>query len=279
MNFISNCSAVILDLRNNGGGSAAMIRYICGYLFPEETHLINWDIRAEKKTVQSYSADAVQGRRIVEQPVYILTSRNTFSAAEEFTFDLRNLERATVVGDTTGGGGHTVQGYVFDFDGFRIGCRLPYGRAYNPKNNEGWEGIGVIPHIPVPAEKALETAQADALRKLVEAEKDESAKAAYEWAIADIDSRLHPVEITPKQMRKYVGVFGPRRVFIENGDLWYQREKGPKYRLVLMAKNLFKVGDLDYFRLSFGYDDAGRIVKAIGLYNDGRTDENPKTGS
>lgn len=278
MNFISNSNAVILDLRYNGGGSASMIRFICGYLFTEDAHLINWDIRAEKKTVQSYSADYVPGRRILEQPVYVLTSKNTFSAAEEFTFDLRNLERATVVGDTTGGGGHTVEQYIFDFDTFRVGIRVPYGRAYNPLNNEGWEGVGVIPHIPVPAEQALDAAYSDALRKLSATEKDERAKAVYEWALQDIESRLKPMEITAKQMRKYTGLFGPRRVFIENGNLWYQRESGPKYRLVPMGKDLFRVGTLEYFRLSFGCDEGGKVVKAIGLYDDGRRDENAKNG-
>ncbi|MCU0639228.1 MAG: S41 family peptidase, partial [Candidatus Krumholzibacteria bacterium] len=276
MNFISNSNAVILDLRYNGGGSASMIRFICGYLFPEETHLINWDIRAEKKTVQSYSADFVPGKRITEQPVYILTSGNTFSAAEEFTFDLKNLERATVVGETTGGGGHTVEGYTFDFEEFRIGIRVPYGRAYNPLNNEGWEGVGVAPHIAVTADQALDAAHVDALRKVTADEKDERARAVYEWALKGVESRLNPVKITGKEMKKYAGTFGPRRIFVDGGDLWYQRENGAKYRLAAMGKDLFRVGDLDYFRLSFGYDDAGKVVKVIGLYDDGRIDENAR---
>ncbi len=203
MNFISNSSAVILDLRHNGGGSASMIRFICGYLFEENTHLINWDIRAENKTVQSYSADYVPGKAITEQPLYILTSDRTFSAAEEFTFDLKNLERAIVVGDTTGGGGHTVATYTFDFDGLRIGLRVPYSRAYNPENNEGWEGIGVIPDIAVPSEKALDVAHADALRDLVDAEEDMRVKFIYEWALKEIESRIDPVVLTKKELKKH----------------------------------------------------------------------------
>ncbi len=109
-----------------------MIRHLCGYLFEESVHLINWDIRARDLTVQSHSPDYVPGKRFLDKPVYVLTSGRTFSAAEEFTFDLRNHERATVVGDTTGGGGHTVAGYVFDFEGFRMMIRVPYGRAYTP---------------------------------------------------------------------------------------------------------------------------------------------------
>jgi hypothetical protein len=279
MNFVANSSAVILDLRYNGGGSAAMIRFLCGYLFEENEHLINWDIRAEKKTVQSYSADYVPGKRITEQPVYVLTSRQTFSAAEEFTFDLKNLKRAIIVGDTTGGGGHTVAGLVFPFDGFRIGIRIPYGRAYNPENNEGWEGVGVIPDLAVPADQALVAARADALEKLIEGEKDEKAVAFYQWQLADLESRLEPIKLSEQQLRQYAGRYGPRRVLLEGGVLYYQREDRPRYRLEPMGEDQFRVGDLEYFRLSFERDESGKVVKVIGMYDDGRTDENPRDKS
>jgi hypothetical protein len=276
MNFLANSNAVILDLRNNGGGSASMIRFIAGYLFEEKEHLINWDIRAEKTTVQSYSADYVPGKRIIEQPVYILTSDHTFSAAEEFTFDLKNLGRATVVGDTTGGGGHTVEAYVFDFDSLRMGIRIPYGRAYNPKNNQGWEGVGVIPDIAVPEGQALDVARADALRKLIEAEKDEQIVAGYRWALTDLESRLKPIELSEKQMKQFVGGYGPRRISIEKGVLYYQREGRPRYEMVPMGEDLFRFADLDYFRLTVERDKSGKIVKLIGLYDSGRTDENER---
>ncbi len=276
MNFLANCNALILDLRENGGGSDSMIRFICGYLFEEREHLINWDIRVKEKTVQSYSADYVPGKRIIEQPVYILTSDHTFSAAEEFTFDLRNLERATVVGDTTGGGGHTVASCIFDFDGFRVGIRLPYGRAYNPKNNEGWEGVGVIPHIAVPVEQALDAARADALRKLIETEEDEQIIARYKWGLTDVESRLNPIELSKKQMMQYVGVYGPRRIFTEDGVLYYQRGDMPRYQMTPMGEDLFRIGDLDYFRITFERNKSGKVVKLIGMYDNGRTDEHDR---
>jgi hypothetical protein len=279
MNFVSNSNAVIIDLRHNGGGSASMIRFVCGYLFEENAHLINWDVRAENKTVQSYSADYVPGRRVTEQPVYVLTSGSTFSAAEEFTFDLRHLERATIVGDTTGGGGHTVAGYEFAFDGFRIAIRVPYGRAYNPKNNEGWEGVGVIPHIAVPADQALDAAHADALQKLIDAEEDEQIKTYLEWAMRDVDTRLNPVEISKKEMEQYVGTYGPRRIFIDDGALYYQREDRPRYMMEPMGEDLFRVGDLGYFRLTFERNKSGKVVKIVGLYDNGNTDENERDGA
>ena len=274
MNFVANSNAVIIDLRNNGGGSAAMIRFVAGYLFEENAHLINWDIRAEGKTDQSYSADYVPGQRIIEQPVYILTSGRTFSAAEEFTFDMKNLERATVVGDTTGGAGHTVAGYAFAFDGFRIGIRLPYGRAYNPENDEGWEGVGVIPHITVPAAQALDAAHGDALARLIENEEDEEFRAVLQWDRVEVVSRLEPMKFDPDVMEEYLGRYGPRRIFVEDGEYYYQREDRAPHRLSPLGEDLFQVGDLDYFRLSFERDEGGRIVKIIGLYRGGRTDEN-----
>ena len=272
MGFLANSSAAILDLRYNGGGSASMIRFLCGYLFQEDTHLVNWDIRAEKKTVQSYSADYVPGRRLLEQPLYILTSENTFSAAEEFTFDLQNLGRATVVGDTTGGGGHTVAGFMFDFPGFRIGIRVPHGRAYNPKNNQGWEGKGITPDIVAPTDQAREIAHVDALRRLLESESDERLKATLQWALDDVDSRMHPLALSRQQMKEYVGTYGPRRIFLEKESLYYQREGRSRMRLEPMGKDRFRLVDMDSFRVGFERDARGKIAKIVGLYDDGHTD-------
>jgi hypothetical protein len=277
MNFVANTDALILDLRENGGGAASMIRFLAGYLFAERVHLINWDIRARGETVQSWSADHVPGARLGDVPVYVLTSSRTFSAAEEFTFDLQHLERATVVGDTTGGGGHTVAGYEFDFDDFRVGIRIPYGRAYDPKTNEGWEGVGVIPHIAVDSDQALLVAHENALEKGLEGEEDEDVRFGLTWALQELQAELEPMTLAPEQMAEYAGDFGPRQVFIEDGVLWYQREDRPRYRLEPIAADLFRVGDLGYFRLGFARDESGAIVKVVGHYDNGHTDENPRS--
>jgi hypothetical protein len=280
MNFLGNARALIIDLRQNGGGTASMIRLLAGYLFAESTHLINWDIRARGETVQSWSADVVPGRRLDDVPVYVLTSRSTFSAAEEFTFDLKHLERATIVGDTTGGGGNTVSQHFFDFDDFRVGMRVPYGHAYDPKTGAGWEGIGVIPHIAVPSEQALQVAHREALKKRLEVEEEtpigEETRFGIEWALQGLESEINPVVLPAERMTEYAGSFGPRQIFLEDGTLYYQREDRPRYRLAPMGTDLFRVGDLEYFRLTFERDDAGRIVKVVGLYDDGRRDENER---
>lgn len=275
MNFLANADALIIDLRRNGGGSASMIQLLTGYLLPEQEHLINWYVRAKNETVQSWSQAYVPGRRMPDVPVYILTSRRTFSAAEEFTFDMKNLERATVVGDTTGGGGNTVASHSFAFEGFQVGMRASYGAATDPRSGEGWEGVGVRPHIAVDSELALETAQRQILSDLM-AQADPDARFELEWVLQDMQSRLDPTTLTRRELKAYVGSYGPRRIFLEGDALYYQRADRPQHRLTPMGADLFRVGDLEYFRLEFERDEHGRITRVVGLYDNGRRDANER---
>ncbi len=277
MNFLANCDALIIDLRRNGGGSASMIQLLTGYLLSGQEHLVNWYVRDTDETKQSWSQAYVPGKRLPDIPVYVLTSRQTGSAAEEFTFDLKNLERATVVGDTTGGGGNTVASYFFDFDGFRVGMRASYGAAMDPRTGEGWEGVGIPPHIAVPEADALTTAQMDILQRRREAETDSTEIFSLDWTLRGLECTLHPVTLSEKELEPFVGTFGPRRIFLEGGVLYYQREDRPRYRLEPMSEDVFRLVDLEYFRLRFGRGADGRVDRVIGMYDDGREDENERT--
>ncbi|HWG33135.1 MAG TPA: S41 family peptidase, partial [Gemmatimonadaceae bacterium] len=104
-----------------------------------------------------WTLDSIPGQRYrADKPVCILTSKRTFSGAEEFAYDLKSLERATIVGETTAGGAHTVPGHRLD-EHFMIG--VPIARAINPVTHTNWEGVGVEPDIKVPAKDALTAAQ------------------------------------------------------------------------------------------------------------------------
>jgi C-terminal processing protease CtpA/Prc len=156
MNFLGNVDAIIYDLRDNGGGQPDMIALLSTYLFAEPTHLNDLWERKGDKTRQFWTLPFVPGKRLDGKPVYILTSSRTFSGAEEFTYNLKNLKRATVVGQTTGGGAHPVSGHRID-DHFMIG--VPFARAINPISKTNWEGTGVEPDVKVAANEALATAQ------------------------------------------------------------------------------------------------------------------------
>ncbi len=103
------------------------------------------------------------GKRLDGKPAYVLTSKETFSGAEEFSYNLKNLKRATIIGETTGGGAHPVSGHRID-DHFMIG--VPFARAINPISKANWEGTGVEPDVKVPAPDALTTAQKLAAERL-----------------------------------------------------------------------------------------------------------------
>ena len=107
--YLANTDALIIDLRQNGGGSPAMVALLCSYLFAGERKHLNdlaWRVPEGERIDQWWTVPHVAGKRYADKDVYILTSKRTFSAAEEFTYNLQALQRATVVGETTGGGAH-----------------------------------------------------------------------------------------------------------------------------------------------------------------------------
>jgi hypothetical protein len=182
MNFLANTDALIFDLRRNGGGSPAMIGLLSSYLFDDVVHLNDFYIRETDTRRQFWTSPHVQGRRYgAEKPVYVLTSNRTFSAAEEFTYNLKNLKRATIVGETTGGGAHPG-GVRRITDHF--GIWVPNGRAINPITKTNWEGTGIEPHIKVDPAKALPAAHLDALEKVRQAATDARHREQLDAAIA-----------------------------------------------------------------------------------------------
>lgn len=170
--------ALIIDLRENGGGSPNSVMYLAGYLFPEKTLIARIYSRPDDATSEMWTAD-VKGKKYLGKNVYILTSRRTFSAAEAAAYHLQAFGRAKTVGDTTGGGAHRVNGVVLD-DRFTI--MVPMTRPTNIKTGTDWEGVGVLPDIAIDSERALVKAQLEALRTLPTTPDRARAIAALEQA-------------------------------------------------------------------------------------------------
>ena len=272
MNFLAYCDAVIVDLRQNGGGDPAQIQLISSYFFDEPVHLNDLYARALDRTENYWTLPYVPGPRPAGADLYILTSARTFSGAEEFTYNMKNLKRATVLGETTGGGAHPTGTRIVQRD-FLL--RVPYARAINPVSKTNWEGTGVEPDIACPAAEAFDRAYAMAVEKLAAKATDPGRKAEYDWILAGEKAKGGQGRVDERTLKLYIGEYGERKVIFENGALFYQRT-GPRYKLIPMTETLFAVEGLDYFRVEFEVK-GGRAVALVGLYDDGRREPSPRT--
>lgn len=155
MGLLATSDAVIIDLRKNGGGNPAMVQYLCSYFFDKHLHLNSLYWREGDRTEEFWTLDRVGGKKMPDVPLFILTSQHTFSGAEEFSYNMQTQKRATLVGETTGGGANPGGGMPVND---QLMMFVPTGRAINPITKTNWEGVGVVPEVQVAETEALDKA-------------------------------------------------------------------------------------------------------------------------
>ena len=272
MNFLSNADALIIDLRQNGGGDSSMVQLLTSYLFDSKpVHLNDFYLRdGEKQTqIQEWTLPYVPGRRRPDSDVYILTAYRTFSAGEHFVYNLKTFQRATIVGETTGGGAHTVAYQIIN-DRFLL--KVPNGRPINQVTKSNWEGTGIKPDIETPPGDALLAAQIKALEKLTARTDSPDAKFTYDWHVTALRAKLNPVRIDESLMRSYAGTYtgeyGQRKITFENGRLFSQRAGGAKLALIPLAAELFTYEARPELRLKIVVEN-NRVTGLKSIANDG----------
>jgi hypothetical protein len=168
MKLLSLSDAVIIDLTHNGGGDPSMVQYLCSYFFDKKLHLNSLYYREGDRTEEYWTLEKVEGKKLVDIPLFIMISEETFSGAEEFSYNMQQLKRATLIGQTSAGGANPGETRGINND---LSVFIPTGTAINPITNTNWEGIGVQPEIHTKKEETLEQAHilaqtaADLLRK------------------------------------------------------------------------------------------------------------------
>lgn len=186
MMFLANTDALIIDLRDNHGGEPEMVQYLASYFFGDTPVHLN-DLYYRKGNITTeYWTIPVKGQKYLNKPVYVLTSNRTFSGGEELAYDLQTQKRATLIGETTGGGANPG-GEVALPEGFT--AFIPDGRAINPITKTNWEGTGVKPDIAVAADTALKEAHVLALKELSKHAADEEAKNYYSQNLEKVQSK------------------------------------------------------------------------------------------
>ncbi len=157
---LKTTSGIIIDLRNNGGGSPEAVQLLCSCFLDAGIPLNTIRSRppnSDDFVVEEYNTLSHSGLKrdaqLLKTPLYVLVSHKTFSAAEEFTNNLKVLGRAKIIGEVTGGGANPGGAYPVDK---KFQLFVPHGQSINPYDGSNWEGVGVIPDHVVPADSALE---------------------------------------------------------------------------------------------------------------------------
>ena len=164
MTLLKHTEAIILDLRKNGGGDGETVAYLMSHFFAEgdRRHLNDMVFRKGQQSKQYWTSTATAVH--YTRPVYVLTSKRTFSAAEECAYDFQTQKRATLVGETTGGAANPGAPIAVDGD---LVAFISTGQSINPITHGNWEGVGVKPDVATPADRALDIANARILREII----------------------------------------------------------------------------------------------------------------
>ncbi len=272
MQVLSNSYAIIIDLRDNFGGREEMALLLLDYFFDKPVHLLNNRYRGREET-EIWTPGEKAGGRLANIPLYVLTSQHTVSGGEMFAYVLKNRKRATIIGEKTRGSAHRT--HLFSLKSEKLDVAIPVGTTIDPETGTDWEGKGVEPDIDVPSAKAMDMAYKKALETIMQADVGASEKYEMEWALMEVDAKLNPVTLDEVSLQEFVGIFGERKVFLENGVLNYQREEQPAYELEPMTKELFSFVDksMFYVRIKFDRDKYGDVDKMIMVYDTGQKDE------
>jgi hypothetical protein len=202
----------------------------------------------------------------------VLTSQGTGSAAEEFSFVLKNQGRATIVGDRTAGAGHMVRSVPA---GHGFVASISITRVTDPKTGREWERDGVQPDLRVPAERALEAAHAAALTTVAQ-RADDGRRALLTRLAEAAEARGRDARPGAAALARWAGVYdGGHRVELTDGRLWYRR------RAAVMPEELVPLGG-DRFAAGatrFAFEMAGATPRLTIERADGSRLAYPRTAS
>ena len=234
MKFLQHADGIIIDLRNNFGGSPFMVNTLASYFFDLDTvHLSTFESResGQLTQIQEWTSPYVPGPRFKDAPLYILTSKNSASAAEAFSYAMKNLGRATLVGEVTAGAAHGRNADIVNDDYI---LTLPTTRGVDPRTNDNWERIGVKPNMETPSDNALNVAYADVLNTLIK--KGSNNSKLHQWAYPLAKAKSSQYVVHPEDINRIVGSYGERRIYQENGKVFYQHSDDRPFEIELVDK-------------------------------------------
>ncbi|MFC3031435.1 S41 family peptidase [Pseudoalteromonas fenneropenaei] len=269
MKFLQHADGIIIDLRNNFGGSPFMVTSLASYFFDLDTvHLSTFESRENGVLTQTqdWTSPYVPGPRFKDTPLYILTSSNSASAAEGFSYAMQSLTRATIVGEVTAGAAHARRAEIVNNDYI---LTLPSARPVDPRTNDNWERKGVKPNIETSSDNALNVAYAEVLNSLIKS--NSKNLGLHQWVYPLVKAKSSQYQPSQSDFNEIVGTFGERKIFQENGKLFYQYSNDPAFEIELLDKKTIVFKAFTEARLQAIYKNKQVIaLKMLSLGEDER---------
>ena len=273
MDYLSNCEALIVDVRNCAGGDPHLVQLFESYFFDERPKLlITLYYRESDSIEQIHTIPHLPGKRLPTIPLYILTSKRTFSGGEGFSYSLKHHGRATIVGEPSGGGAHTIDEKVLH-DDFII--HIPTGYPTHPVTGSNWEGTGVQPDVSVPEKEALAKAHTLAIETLIERTSDKREIKRLKHMLERLQATYSPTLIPKDILSRYAGSYGSYLVDFRDSKLVVldSRDETIEWFLTPISEVLFAIDDDDY-NVRFDVGESDSDVSLVFLHWT-RDKENP----
>jgi Periplasmic protease len=276
MSFLANVDALIIDLRNNPGGFMNLETFLASYFYGvDPVELLSRYHREGDVTVREWTLRDVPGKRLQHVDLYILTSRETSSAGEGFSFILQQRKRAKVIGEKTSGAGYGNKempignGFVFYVSIFR---------QFDPRTGRGWQDVGVEPDLPVKSEQALSVAHLEAVKNLEVKATASGRKQQLSWLAGLLQLEAYGARPVPASLlESYAGKYdgGKIVVSLEQGQLYFLGASGVRRKLFALADDIFLIEDSsvppeDQARVRFVKSSEGLVTELQLMIADGR---------
>ena len=262
--LILSADAVIIDLRNNPGGSATMVGYLVSAFTKPGAGI--YDVIHYRAGSESERPADPYPRPRLDVPLYVLISGRTASAAEAMAYTLQAAGRAVIVGEVSNGaanpGGEFPAG-----QGFNVFVSI--GTPVNPLTGTNWEGRGVQPDVHVPAEQALHRAQILALEEVLAREPEQSEALDTHWALEAL--RAAGATRSGSPLADYVGKYTGAVVSADSGNLSLRRDRRPPWTLVRIRGDVFFVQGEPFRRVQFERGPTGEVRRLQLLSSGGRS--------
>jgi hypothetical protein len=258
MRFLSGGDAVIIDIRRNGGGSPEAVQYITSHFMAANQPLMTFHMNGSETPDRTATLAEVPAGRMIGRPLYVLTSRTSASAAEEFAGHVAGYRLGELVGENTAGAGFRNE--LVPIQGKFI-LSVSVGRAVLASTGRDWEAVGHAPTLATPVAGALDVAHSAALRRL--AQNASGAERDRLVALADVMAARGERRAPALQLAAYAGTFGERSILMDGGQLYYQRGQRPRELLIPLGAHRFAMEGNPLFQVEFAANGASATAFTI----------------